>query len=244
MRSYTIQHYDTLDSTNTRARRLVESGEAPAGLVVVANEQTAGRGQRGAPWVTVPGASLAASLVIARPDLPRPSRITLLAALAAARSLEALGSQSISIKWPNDLMRQERKIGGLLVEGVHSPSGEAMLVVGLGVNLSLQPGDLPSSLRSSAGDAGLPADTLTRDALLMRVLEELDRLLDGVGTKADQAAGEEYRQRSWLRGRRVCLDWAGKEEHVEIADVTGEGDLILADGRTARGEEVRLIPQP
>lgn len=244
MRSYTIQHYTTLDSTNAHARRLIESGEAPAGLVVVANEQTSGRGQRGARWITIPGASLAASLVIARPHLPRASRITLLAALATARSLEALGSQNISIKWPNDLMRQERKIGGLLVESAHSPSNEAMLVVGLGVNLTLQPGDLPASLRPSAGDAGLPADALTRDALLMRVLEELDLLLDGVGTEADQAAGEEYRQRSWLRGRKVCLDWAGNEEYVEIADVTGDGDLILADGRTARGEEVRLIPQP
>jgi BirA family biotin operon repressor/biotin-[acetyl-CoA-carboxylase] ligase len=244
MPGHLIQHHATLDSTSAHARRLIESGEAGIGLVVIADDQTAGRGTRGATWVTVPGRSLASSLVIAPPELPRPSRIILLAAVAAARALEALGSARIAIKWPNDIMRGERKIGGLLVEGVTSPAGETMLVVGLGINLSLRPGDLPGELAGSAGDVGLSPDALTRDALLARVLEEFDQLLDGLGTPTDDAAGEEYQKRSWLRGRRVRLDWAGRVESVEIADVTPDGDLVLADGRVARGEHVRLLPKP
>ncbi len=238
----TVQRHAVLDSTNAHARRLVASGEGAPGLVVVADEQTAGRGQRGATWHTVPGRSLAASVVLERPALARPARITLLAAVAAARALEALGATGVRIKWPNDLMRGEKKIGGLLVEVVRAPTGEERLVVGLGVNLSLAPGDLPGPVARLAGDAGLPADRLTRDALLARVLEELDRILDALPADGGAAAGEEYRRRSWLRGRTVRLAWNGAEETVAIEDVTPDGDLLLADGRTARGEHVRLLP--
>ncbi len=241
-RVQSIQHHACLDSTSAEARRLVEAGEAGPGVVVVADEQTAGRGQRGATWITVPGRSLAVSIVIAVPELPRPSRITLLAAVATARALEALGSRDIRIKWPNDLMRGERKIGGLLVESVTSPKQEQLLVVGLGVNLALAAGDLPESLSARAGDAGLSADPLTRQALLARVLEELSTVLSNIGGPGDEQAGQEYRQRSWLRGRRVRIELSGETEHVEIQDVTSEGDLVLSDGRTARGEHVRLLP--
>jgi BirA family biotin operon repressor/biotin-[acetyl-CoA-carboxylase] ligase len=242
MSAHRIQHHARLGSTNEHARQLVESGAAEAGLVVVADEQTAGRGQRGSTWHTVPGRSLAMSVVLAKPELPRPARITLLAAVAAARALEALGSSGVRIKWPNDLMRGERKIGGLLVEGVRTPSGKDCLVLGLGINLSLGPDDLPAEIARLAGDAGLSADRITRDALLARVLEELDRILDDLGTERAGEAGEEYRRRSWLRGREVRLAWNGHEESVRVRDVTGDGDLVLADGRTARGEHIRLLP--
>jgi len=239
----TVEHHASLDSTNAELRRRVETGHALAGLLVLADAQTAGRGQRGATWHTAPGRSLAASLLLARPELARPARVTLLAALAAAEALEAAGSGPIAIKWPNDLQAGERKVGGLLVEGVSAPSGAAFLVVGLGVNLALAAGDLPDSLSQRAGSLALPADLDARRRLVAHWADALERALAELGTAADRARGESYRRRSWLRGRQVRLLFQGSEVQARIADVSGEGDLLLDDGRCLRGEHVRLLPE-
>jgi len=240
-----IEHHATLSSTSDRARELVEAAQDVgdvAWAVVSADEQTAGRGQRGRAWHTVPGRSLAMSVVVPAPALDRPSRLTLLAAVATARALEDSGSPPILIKWPNDLMRDDHKIGGLLAEGARTARGQEVYVLGLGVNLALRPGDLPVALAGRAADAGLDAAPATREALCRRVVQELRQVLDQLGTPEDAHNGEEYRRRSWLSGRSVSLLWGGQEQRVTIRDVTADGDLCLADGRVARGEHVRVVP--
>jgi BirA family biotin operon repressor/biotin-[acetyl-CoA-carboxylase] ligase len=229
------------DSTSAHARRLLAEGRLAAGDVVVAERQTAGRGRRGRSWVTVPGRSLAASLVLAEPPLDRPARLTVLAAVAAARALERCGAPAIAIKWPNDLMRGEAKCGGLLVERVGGPGGGPLCVLGLGINLELRAGDLPPELAGRAGAAGLPGDDATRRRLLAAVLEELDAALADVGLAADRERGAEYRRRSWLTGRRVELSASGEHLACRVADVTGDGDLLLEDGRLLPGESVELL---
>ena len=238
-----VEHHAVLDSTNTRAKALVEAGAAAAGLLVLADEQTAGRGQRGATWHTVPGRSLALSLVVPRPEVERPGRLPLLAALATAHALEGAGSPPVAIKWPNDLYVADRKVGGLLLETASDPEGRPFLVAGLGVNLSLRPGDLPAELGERAGDCGLPVDRPTREALGSAFAAGFEEALAQLGTAADRARGEEYRRRSWLVGRRVRLAVQGRPEDVELADVTPDGDLVLADGRRLRGEHCRILPE-
>ena len=236
-----FEHVASIDSTNSECRRRVAAGNAPPGLVLSADEQTAGRGRRGADWVTVPGRSLALSMLADPPALDRPARVTLLVAVAAARALAALGVDDVAIKWPNDLLRGGRKIGGILVEPVREPDGRERLVIGLGLNLAVQPGDLPHDLAARAGGAGLPPDPSLRTRLLAHLVDEIDAALAEVGTPADAARGEEFRRRSWLTGRRVELIHGGTREQVAIADVTADGDLIIADGRRLRGEHVQLV---
>ena len=226
------------DSTSALARRLLAEGRLAAGDVVVTDRQTAGRGRRGRSWVTVPGRSLAASLVLVEPPLERPARLTVLAAVAAARALERCGAPAIAIKWPNDLMRGEAKCGGLLVERLAGPDGRPLCVLGLGVNLELRAGDLPPELADRAGDAGLPGTEDSRRRLLAAVLEELDAAWT---LAADVERGAEYRRRSWLTGRRVELSAGGERLACRIADVTGDGDLRLEDGRLLPGESVELL---
>jgi len=226
------------DSTSALARRLLAEGRLEAGDVVVADRQTAGRGRRGRSWVTVPGRSLAASFVLAEPPLERPARLTVLAAVAAARALERCGAPAIAIKWPNDLMRGEAKCGGLLVERLGGPGGRPLCVLGLGINLELRAGDLPPELADRAGAAGLTGDEEGRRRLLAAVLEELDAAL---APTADGERGAEYRRRSWLTGRRVELSSGGEHLACRIADVTGDGDLLLEDGRLLPGESVELL---
>jgi BirA family biotin operon repressor/biotin-[acetyl-CoA-carboxylase] ligase len=235
-----IQHHREVTSTNEVALQGMAEGVLRPGDVVLADSQTAGRGRRGHGWVTVPGRSLAVSVVLPPVPLPRPTRLVLLAAVAACRALASRGVEDVTIKWPNDLMRGERKIGGMLVETARAPDGPEHLVLGWGLNLALEPGDLPPELEDGVGDAGLAPGE--RDALLDAWLAELDAALDEVGTEADAARGAEFRRRSWLTGRTVRLRASGSEQTVEIADVTPDGDLILADGTGLKGEHVELLP--
>ena len=264
-----VHHLARCDSTNALAREGAAAGTLQPGDVVVADRQEAGRGRRGRTWVTLPaGRALAVSIVLRPPALPRPARLTLLAAVAAARALEACGARDIGIKWPNDLIRADRKIGGLLVEGAQRglPARRVppAVVLGLGLNLELHPGDLPAGLALRVGDAGLPALPATapesptlprtptgpfapddrRGPLLARLLGELDAALAEAGTPADQARGEEYRRRSWLTGRTVRLRDGTGERSVRIVDVSADGDLLAAPGGWLRGETVELLEEP
>ena len=236
-----VEQHACLASTSAEARARVEAGAAPDGLVIVADIQTAGHGRRGRRWHAPPGRSLAATVVLAPPPLERPTRLTVLAAVAACRALESLGTLEPRIKWPNDLMRDDRKIGGILVESARAPDGSPRQLLGLGVNLELRPGDLPPGIADLAGDAGLRGDKATRDALLEAFLRELDAALAELRTPGDLARGAEYRRRSWLTGRRVEIASDGRRFATSIADVTADGDLILEDGSLLRGESTQLL---
>lgn len=235
-----VVHLGEVTSTSDVARAGLLAGTLGRGDVVLADAQSAGRGRRGRGWVTVPGRSLAASVVLAPPPIARPGRLTVLCAVAACRALEGCGARELRIKWPNDLMRADRKVGGLLAEALEAPDGPAV-VLGVGLNLRLQPGDLPAELAAVAGDAGLRAGDATRDALLAALLEGIDAALAQAGTPADDELGAEYRRRSWLTGRRVELRVGGQRVAGVLADVSPDGDLVLADGRVLPGETAELL---
>src|SRR5688500_9752782 len=140
-----IRWFAELDSTNRLAAALARAG-APDGVVVGADHQTAGRGRRGRTWDSRPGASLLVSVVLR----PAPALVTLAAGVAAAEACEAVAGVAVELKWPNDLLVDGAKLGGILSELV----GHAA-VVGLGLNLKWAP----------AGAAVLGGD-VDRDALL------------------------------------------------------------------------------
>jgi BirA family biotin operon repressor/biotin-[acetyl-CoA-carboxylase] ligase len=224
-------------STNAVARNLAAAGELAPGGVVIADSQSAGRGRRGRSWVTVPGRSLAASILLRSPPLARPSRLAVIAAVAACRALDRLGVHDVLIKWPNDLMRGERKIGGLLIE----QAGPGLQVLGLGINLELRPGDLPPGLQAVAGDAGLRGDADTRHRLLAALLEELDAALADIGGDADRGRGEDYVRRAWLAGRLVELMADNRPIRSRVVGVTPEGDLLLEGGQLLSGETTQIV---
>ncbi len=228
-------------STQDVAREGVEQGRFGASTVVVADRQTSGRGRRGRSWFTLPGRSLATSIVVRPPPLARPTRLSILTAVAARRALARTGVHDVLVKWPNDLMRGERKIGGLLIDTSRTPSGEALAIIGVGINLIARPGDVPAELEPLVGDAGLPRGPADRDRLLTRLVAEVDRACAEVGSPADRARGEEFRRCSWLDGREVVLTHAGQQRALSIAEVTPEGDLVTAEGELLEGELVELV---
>lgn len=235
---------DEATSTNDVARRGLLDGRLRDGVLVVADRQTAGRGRRGHGWVTVPRRALAASLLTRPPPGARAGRATVLAAVALCRALEAQGAPPLRIKWPNDVMRGERKCGGLLCEACEDENGDAHLVLGIGVNLALRDGDLPAPLADRATDAGLASSDDLRERVLAAFVREWDAGLGPPDGPDGRARREEYARRSWLDGRRVRLRAAGAAREGRVVRVTEDGDLVLEDDEGRHllpGETTELI---
>lgn len=198
-------------STNRVAAGLARAG-APDGLVVGADHQTAGRGRRGRRWESQPGSALLVSVVLR----PVPALVTLIAGIAAADACWAVAGVPARLKWPNDVMSDDGKLGGVLSELV----GDAA-VVGLGLNLGWAP---------AGGDCLGPA--VDRGALLAAYLSGLDMPADGVLAR--------YRTLCSTLGRRVRIDLrVGTLEGV-ATDVDDQGRLVVGERVVAAGDVVHV----
>ncbi len=206
-----VRWFTEVASTNRVAADLVREG-AGDGLVVVADHQTAGRGRRGRTWESRPGSALLVSVVLR----PVPPLVTLAAGVAAAEACQAVAGAKVDLKWPNDLMLDDAKLGGILSELV----GDAA-VVGLGLNLGWAP----------AGAACLGPGT-DRDRLLAAWLAVLAQPSGDVLAR--------YRQRCSTIGRQVNVEVPGGQVAGMADGIDGEGRLVV-DGRAiAAGDVVHV----
>jgi BirA family transcriptional regulator, biotin operon repressor / biotin---[acetyl-CoA-carboxylase] ligase len=211
------RHFKVTDSTNSRARELVEAG-APGGTVVTAREQTAGRGRIGRVWTAPEGKALLYSAIL-RPLGERHLLLPLSVPLAVCAAAEALRPDiECQVKWPNDVWLEGRKLAGILIE---AKPQDGWAVIGIGLNLSIAPDEFPPDLRQPAislfdATAGSPA--------LPTVAKALNRHLDHWAWAEEEAILAEWRRRDGLRGREVA--W---EDGSGVADgVDDRGNLIVA----------------
>ncbi|MGD8699671.1 MAG: biotin--[acetyl-CoA-carboxylase] ligase, partial [Gemmatimonadales bacterium] len=167
--------YGLVDSTNCRARALAESG-APAGTIVLADAQSAGRGLARRQWHSPAGSGLYVSVILRPERVPNPQLIPLLVGLGAARAVErSAAGVSVGLKWPNDLIVGDRKVGGVLSEGCWAGKTPAWLVVGIGINVHMQPDDFPEVLRGVATSLDAAAGRrVSRLALADSIISEVE----------------------------------------------------------------------
>lgn len=133
-----LEIFDDIDSTNAHLLAAGHAG-APSGTLCLAERQSAGRGRRGRTWVSPYGANLYLSLLWRFPQGPgHLGGLSLAVGAALAQALEAAGVAGIGLKWPNDLLWQRRKLGGLLIEVAAEAQGPSLVVVGLGLNTRLR----------------------------------------------------------------------------------------------------------
>lgn len=190
------------DSTNDAARVLAIAG-APTGTLVIADEQRAGRGRMGRPWFSPPGVGLWLSVVMRSVAEHAIETLPLRIALSVAEALDAWVDAPVRIKWPNDLLLGDRKVGGILCEGVWEGGMSGYVVAGIGLNLLQRRDDFPAEIRDSATSLNMGANRgISRFEVASAVVERLHPLFLG---KPGQIGGL---RPSDLVGRDALLDRA------------------------------------
>ena len=233
-----VEVLDTATSTNAVATERAREGAAE-GTVVVAEHQTAGRGRMDRTWETPARSALTFSLVL-RPTVPAGDWpwIPLLTGHTVAKVLRARGYATAGVKWPNDVLLDDRKVAGILVERVDTPHGPAA-VVGVGLNVSLTEDELPvPEATSLALDSGTEPD---RTALLVELLRSLREAYDAWqagGADATTHLRSSYAAACVTVGREVRVAMPGDGELLGRATgIDAAGRLVVtgADGETVVG---------
>lgn len=222
-----VFHFFKTDSTNRVAMELGFAGESE-GTVVLAEEQTAGRGRAGRTWHSERGTGLYVTLLL-RPKLA-PAQAPLLTMLAGHSAYAAIEKQTglmPQLKWPNDLLLNGKKVGGILTEMHAEPSAVRFVIVGIGINVNQEkfPTELASiatSLRRESGKLNYRLELLVR--LLTQFESDYNRFLrEGAGFVMERFQSVS----NFARGRRVRVD-TGTESYVGItAGLSADGLLLV-----------------
>ena len=206
-----IRYFSRIDSTNQYAKRIAEEG-APDGTLIIADEQTAGKGRSGRTWVTPPAEAIAFTLLL-RPKLSpdRISMVTLVMGLAVTNAVNSLYDVSAGIKWPNDVVIKGRKLCGILTEMSAEVRQVNYIVIGVGINANLT--SFPEEIREIATSLKLELGRdINRAELIARVMTEFERLYAEFEAQGDLGAVmQEYNE--------LCLNAGSK---VRVLDPNGE----------------------
>lgn len=225
-----VRLYETTTSTNERAMQLASEG-AEHGTVVMALEQTKGKGRLGRIWHSPAGQNLYISTVIRPSIAPREaSLLTLLCAVASARTLRQSTGAEVSIKWPNDLMIDGHKLGGILLEMRADQDSVHYLVAGIGINVNLSKRDLPAELRATATSLKMATGKPWRIApLCAALLDEIAQMLGEFQSSGRASVLEAWRGLNCTLGKPVrVLGPGGGQVRGMAMDIDDEGRLIVA----------------
>ena len=215
-----VEAHSGIASTNARLFELSRRG-APAGTVVIADEQTCGRGRRGRRWHSPPGSSLSLSYLMAGRQLPRdvstlPLLIGVQTAIAVERAVQALGGALfVGLKWPNDLVTSGGKIGGVLCERALGGGSEDRLVAGVGINLARPARGYPKEIENRASsieeEADLPAgkEKSLAEAVAGELVPALGVLAALASPILPAESWRELRKRDSLAGLPVTTEAVG-----------------------------------
>lgn len=225
--SWKVLYLDTVDSTNTRAKKEALEGAADH-TVVIADCQTAGRGRRGRSFDSARGQGIFLSLIL-RPEFgpDRASMLTLVAGLSVRRALSEQTGLAAQIKWPNDLVIHGRKLCGILTEMSAKPDGIAYLVVGIGVNVNQKefPEELKSVATSVFQESGKDFD---RVLLIEEILRWFDYYYEQF-VRAGDLSGLRAEYQSYMinLGQEVVVEQGGNRFTAIATGIDSDGELLI-----------------
>ncbi len=215
-----LRRYETLDSTNEEARRLLKDGMRGP-LWIVARQQTAGRGRRGRVWISE-GGNLFATLLLPV-AMPLSAQLGFVAGLAAAEIIAAQAVPAeVKLKWPNDVLLNGKKVAGILLEGL----GEDALAIGIGINLAHHPLDTEVPSISIAAVTGNPPDL---DGILLRLASAMTAWYEIWAKQGFQPVRKAWLLRAAGLGRLIRARLADSERQGVFEDLDEDGALLLRD---------------
>jgi len=216
--------YNNTSSTNDIAWRCAEKA-ANDGIVIFAEEQTAGRGRGTNKWVSSRGLSLLFSIVLLNCCLSA-DLLILTCAVAVAEAIGKCGRYQPRIRWPNDIMLNNRKVAGILLES-KTKNQQTDYVLGIGINCHQKPQDLPGQLRNIATSIDIESkNRVDRNVLAKRLLVSIDDLLIVAGAEPAEIL-QHWRSLSSLLGKRVLLNYRGHSYAGNCIDLDPQKGLVL-----------------
>jgi BirA family biotin operon repressor/biotin-[acetyl-CoA-carboxylase] ligase len=225
-----VRCVESAASTNDLAWEAAAGGrEASDGLAVLAEHQTGGRGRRGNRWLAPPHSSVLCSVIVWLPAAAGHAAVlTRASALATARAIEDQSGAGVGIKWPNDMVVEDRKVGGILVEARPVSGESGPVVIGIGINCTQGPEAFPAEIRPAVAALKMlgeePDRTLLARSLLVRLDETLGQMADPDGAAA---IARDAATRCSTLGRRITVQEGGAAYTGEVIDLDADYGLVL-----------------
>lgn len=225
-----IHRVESCTSTNDLAKIRAEEG-AEEGTVIISQEQTKGRGTKGRSWYSAKNKGLYASVIL-YPEKPDVSLLPLMAGLAVKEAINESLMISVGLQWPNDLIWENKKLGGILCESDFLGSRLNYIILGIGINLHHEKEDFPQDIRPLATSLRLvTSKKVDEDGLLQKLCQALDRwyqlFCQGEGKKIAKA----YQKNSFLSpGQKLALESERGEISGIYRGIDSRGGLILEEG--------------
>ncbi|HEX2080187.1 MAG TPA: biotin--[acetyl-CoA-carboxylase] ligase [Longimicrobium sp.] len=222
-----VHLYARVGSTNDAARALADAG-APHGTLVIAEEQTAGRGRSGRAWSSPPGLGVWMSMVARPASLPAPGLLPILVGLAAAEAIDPFVKPAMTqVKWPNDLQLAGKKVAGILCEGSWDGGEPGAVIVGVGMNVLHAPDDFPDEVRETATSLRIAAWwSPPRAEVAGAVASAVMRALASPPAQLSGAMLDALRRRDALEGRPVRVTGATETAGTALG-ISPAGALLL-----------------
>ncbi|MDO8535429.1 MAG: biotin--[acetyl-CoA-carboxylase] ligase [Candidatus Omnitrophota bacterium] len=221
--------YQKVDSTNVIAYELAEKG-IKEGAVILADEQVKGKGRHGRHWSSPSKGGIYMSCILRPSIAPNEiSRITLLAAVAVAQAIRDLCSLEVTIKWPNDIMIDQKKLCGILTEMKAEQDSVDFVVLGIGINVNIPKAVLPkgaTSIKDELISRGAKIN-LSRVELTKKVLEKLEEYYNLMKIEGFEPIIEIWKDLSSMIGSRVKVSLHGKTFEGLAHDINPDGALVI-----------------
>jgi len=230
-----IYYYKELDTTNLKAKELASQG-VPEGTLIIAEKQTKGRGRRGRSWFSPTGYGIYASMVL-RPSIAPTeiSSITLMAAVSAAEALIALTPLNFRIKWPNDILLNDKKIAGILTEISSDMDIVDYLIIGIGMNINTPKDVFPPEIKETATSIFIETNRpFQRIEIFSEFLKIYENYYINFEKSGIEPIMERWKELANIVGQRIEVDVMGQKYRGDVVEIEN-GILILKDhGRTYR----------
>ncbi|MCM3713564.1 biotin--[acetyl-CoA-carboxylase] ligase [Alkalihalobacillus oceani] len=223
-------YYEAVSSTQSVAHRLAQEG-AVEGHLVVANEQTAGKGRLGRKWYSRAGSTISMSLIL-RPELPpqRTPQLTLLAAVAVVRAIKQETGIDCSIKWPNDILINGKKLVGILTEMQSEPDVVHSVIIGIGINVNQTPDEFADEIETVATSLAIEKGaSIKRAPLIAAILNQFEVLYELYISSGFSAIRSLWEAHSISIGTHLYARTTKEVIYGYAQGITDEGALLLKD---------------
>lgn len=225
-----VMYFDSISSTNDKAKELATLGEGE-GAVIIAEEQTKGKGRLGKNWISPKGKGIWMSIIL-RPDINpvHASKVTQVAAAAVSTSISKMGIKNL-IKWPNDIVVGNKKVCGILTEMSGELNRINYIVVGIGINVNIDIEELPNEVKEIATSLKEEyGERISRKKLTAEILNNFEELYkELVKENKISKSIQICRQYSAILGKEIRVIMRGEEIRGKAIDLTEEGELLIKD---------------